>query len=390
MIFRRIAALLLCMLMAATALTGCVKTPKSPFVSSDPVNTESATEIIPQPVTLNFESAHAAFDLDTVMMTVNGKDLTWSELFYYIYSLINFMQQQGVSISSWSAEYSGGMSYMDYVLSNIMNYILDGAAVEYGAVQTDASISQEDLNAIQSVWDAEVDSAGGEEALIAQIEAEYGTKEIFMKNLETTYLKNACFITMYGENGSKLTDAEVADNTAEDGYLMAKHILFKTFITDDSGGGAPMSDTEKAAVREKAEGILAQLNSYAGDDFDAFFDELMVAYSEDTGGLAGFPQGYLFQDGDMVTAFYEEAAALEIGRISDIVETEIGYHVIYRIPINYDTTPMAYYNYGAYSLRYVTAASMFNAVVESWKNSLNVVCSDAYKSLDFDRIFAGG
>lgn len=395
----RITALLLCMLIASAVLTGCSQAVKSPFVSddavindpviNDPVITEGAAGT-PQPAMLNFEGARAAFDSKTVMMTVDGTDVTWDELYYYIYAFITYMQQNGVGITSWSADYSDGTSYEDYVLGNIITYIINNAAIDYGAVQIGASITEEDLSLIQAAWDAEAESVGGEEALITQIEAEYGTKELFLKIQEMPYLKNACFVMLYGENGNRLTDAEVADSTAEDGFYMAKHILLKTAIMDDTGSEKPMSDTEKVVVLEKAEEILNQLKSYTGSDFGTFFDELMFANSADKGGLAEFPQGYLYQEGDMVTAFYEAAAALEIGQLSDIVETEIGYHIIYRLPVNYDITPMAYYNYGPYSLRFLTAANMFNAVVDTWMNSLNVVYSDDYKALDFDKLFAAG
>ncbi|NLT14608.1 MAG: hypothetical protein GXY05_09730, partial [Clostridiales bacterium] len=343
----RITALLLCMLIASAVLTGCRQAVKSPFVSddavindpviNDPVITEGAAGT-PQPAMLNFEGARAAFDSKTVMMTVDGTDVTWDELYYYIYAFITYMQQNGVGITSWSADYSDGTSYEDYVLGNIITYIINNAAIDYGAVQIGASITEEDLSLIQAAWDAEAESVGGEEALITQIEAEYGTKELFLKIQEMPYLKNACFVMLYGENGNRLTDAEVADSTAEDGFYMAKHILLKTAIMDDTGSEKPMSDTEKVVVLEKAEEILNQLKTYTGSDFGTFFDELMFAKSEDKGGLAEFPQGYLYQEGDMVTAFYEAAAALEIGQLSDIVETEIGYHIIYRLPVNYDTT----------------------------------------------------
>jgi parvulin-like peptidyl-prolyl isomerase len=58
----------------------------------------------------------------------------------------------------------------------------------------------------------------------------------------------------------------------------------------------------------------------------------MTANTEDP-GVASYPDGYLFQSGEMVAEFEDATAALEIGQVSGIVETTYGYHIIYRIPI---------------------------------------------------------
>ena len=67
---------------------------------------------------------------------------------------------------------------------------------------------------------------------------------------------------MYGDKGSKLSDQDVADYTAEDGYLMAKHILMLTTTVDESGNQTPMTDAQKAKVKEKMEDILAAESLY--------------------------------------------------------------------------------------------------------------------------------
>jgi parvulin-like peptidyl-prolyl isomerase len=86
----------------------------------------------------------------------------------------------------------------------------------------------------------------------------------------------------------------------------------------------------------------------------------------------------------MVSQFYDGTKALQEGQFSpELVETDYGYHIIYRIPVNYDITPMKYSNYGTYSLRYITALSMFRSNIDTWQAALNVTNSDKYKSLDF-------
>jgi hypothetical protein len=388
---KKITALLLGAVMAAMVLTGCSQTTKSPFVSTEPVITPSPSSDAPAAsAALDVAGAYAALDPKTVMLTINGNDVTWDVFFYYINSYIYQLESQGNQLSDLSEVYMDDMTYKDYILENAEMLAMQYAALEYGAVQLGVSLTDTDKAAVQAAWDERVASAGGEDAFVAQLQAGYCSKELFMSLMGMRYLFNNCFASMYGENGSKLSDGEVADNTAQDGYLMAKHILMLTSKTDDSGNEIPLSEEEKAEVSAKMEDLLKQLKGYSGDDFDTYFNGLMNEYSQDPGGLSMFPDGYLFQDGDMVSAFFDATQALEIGQFSDIVESEFGFHIIYRIPVNYDVTPMMYSNSGSYSLRYLTAQNMFSAVVDTWVNSLNVVYSDPYKSLDFDKIFAAG
>jgi len=99
--------------------------------------------------------------------------------------------------------------------------------------------------------------------------------------------------------------------------VRAKHILLKTI--DDTG--APLSDDDIAAVKAKAEEVLAKAK--ANEDFNS----LVAQYSEDT---ASVPQNgeLTFTRGQMVTEFEEAAFSMQPGEVSDLVETRYGYHII--------------------------------------------------------------
>lgn len=390
MMVRKMTAMLICAILLTAILTGCTQTEKSPFVSDDPAASASpSSDASAVPTAIDIAGAYASVDPSTVMLTVNGENVTWEMFFYYVNATIYDIQSQGYIISNLSDIYMDGVTYKDYILDTATNITLQYAAIKYGAEQLQVSLSDADKEAVQASWDERVTSAGSEEAFVAQLQENYCTKDLFMELMGMRYLFSQCFNSMYGEDGSKLSDEEVADYTAEDGYLMAKHILMMTKKTDDAGTETTMTDTEKAEVYAKMEDILNQLKSYDGDDFDTFFDELMNNSSEDPGKIS-YPDGYLFQDGDMVTAFYDTTSSLEIGAFSDIIESEFGYHIIYRLPINYDVTPIAMSNSTTYTLRLLTAQNMFSAVADTWMNSLEVAYSDQYNALDLEKLFAVG
>jgi peptidyl-prolyl cis-trans isomerase D len=83
------------------------------------------------------------------------------------------------------------------------------------------------------------------------------------------------------------------------------------------------SDQDKAQVRKKAEAVLAQVRKSPGS-----FAEVARKVSEDPGSASkGGDLGY-FSRGMMVGSFENAAFQLKLNQISDLVESEFGYHII--------------------------------------------------------------
>lgn len=104
-----------------------------------------------------------------------------------------------------------------------------------------------------------------------------------------------------------------------DEKVTVKHILVE-FEKDEQGN---VSDEAKAAAKKEAEEVLAKVK--AGEDFD----KLIEQYNDDPGAT---DEGYTFaNDGSMVQEFADASFALEIGDVSELVETPYGYHIIKRL-----------------------------------------------------------
>jgi len=96
--------------------------------------------------------------------------------------------------------------------------------------------------------------------------------------------------------------------------VRASHILFEM----------PDADPEAAAARRKEAERVRALALEEGADFAALARE----YSEGPSGPQGGDLGFFPREGAMVEPFAQAAFELEVGQVSDLVETQFGLHVI--------------------------------------------------------------
>jgi peptidyl-prolyl cis-trans isomerase C len=171
------------------------------------------------------------------------------------------------------------------------------------------------------------------DAKLAQGKARFKDEEDFknaIKDLEMDekqlreYTRRDILITRFVESSfvSKVTvpEAEVRafyDKNPEkfkrDESVRASHILI--------GSDATSTADEKKMAREKADKLKKELAG--GADFAVLAKANSTCPSAPQGGDLGF-----FGKGQMVPAFEKAAYALKPGEISDVVETQFGYHII--------------------------------------------------------------
>lgn len=113
----------------------------------------------------------------------------------------------------------------------------------------------------------------------------------------------------YDENPSRFEQPE---------QVRASHVLIGT---QDQVTGAELTEEQKKAKRKVADDIRKR--AAAGEDFA----KLAKEYSDDPGSKDNGGE-YTFPRGKMVAAFEAAAFSLNTNQVSDVVETQFGYHII--------------------------------------------------------------
>jgi len=119
-------------------------------------------------------------------------------------------------------------------------------------------------------------------------------------------------VSVTEEDSRKYYDQNL-DKFTRDETVRASHIL--------CGIDPKATAEEKKKAREKAEKLRKDLTG--GKDFAAMAKENSTCPSSQQGGDLGY-----FGKGQMVPSFEQAAFALKPGEISEIVETQFGYHII--------------------------------------------------------------
>lgn len=315
---------------------------------------------------------------DTVVGTVGGYEITAAELLYWLNSAIeNYLTQFsaiGLTSIPWDTELDGAT-----VEEIILQSALEASAFyrllpELGAAEG-LTLHQEDLDDMNSQLEG-FDQEMGAEMTEHRLWYQMMTREQFVRMYESGLMFAQLQELYYGEGSEGYpTDAEVLAYAQDQmGVYRAKHILLLTkdmeqTVTNEDGttGYAPLDDATVAEKKALADDLLAQLR--AAEDPIALFDELMNQYSEDT-GLAANPDGYTTYKGYMVPEFEETALALKDGEISEVVESDYGYHIILRLPLD----PADY--------RDAMVEGLMQERVSQWLEENEIQTNEAFEQID--------
>ncbi|MBE7054189.1 MAG: hypothetical protein E7391_07950 [Ruminococcaceae bacterium] len=262
--------------------------------------------------------------------TINGIEITDDVYAYFMHVMEqDVLQSSGATDYNafWDTKDANGKKGIDVLRESTREYIvslcvLNAKAKDFGIALTEEEKAQIDTQI------ANERKAMGEKTFKEQLK-KFGATEDTLKRVNELELIADKVTQKLTETDDRLqiTDEEATAYITEKGYITAKHILFNTTNPET---GEPLSDEAKAELKVVVQETLDKINS-GEQDYDAVMNEL----SEDP-GLQSNPDGYFFKKGEMVAPFEDAAYKLEVGQISEIVESDYGFHIIKRVEDNLD------------------------------------------------------
>ena len=270
---------------------------------------------------------------DEIVVSVDGNGASAELLTYQIGSncayldyMLGMYSGSGLDLDS---PLPSGDDPQEYVREQSLYMLKQLLVLENIAAQYDVTLSEEDEAELAAERAKLVEESGGEDAYRGEFYKLGFSEAGYDRLARSGYLYNALY-DMYNTPGAAFyaSDDVLHAYAAGLGWITADHILLSTV---DPATRQPLDEAVVAEKRALAEDILAQLRKSA--DPVALFAELADQYSEDPGRAAN-PEGYTFTEGTMVESFDAAARALKEGEISDIVESEYGYHILLRRPLD--------------------------------------------------------
>ena len=300
---------------------------------------------------------------NTTLATVNGEKITKADFDYYYYVVKQTMlSEANVSATGatefWKETEIDGKNAGDVAKERALEEAVKMVVQKQKAGEMGITIDEEGKKIINQQKSTIINNLGGRGQYESALKDMGMTKESLDAFMEHSYYSGMLYAKMTTEDEKYAVANETADAYTMENNISAKHILFSTV---DESGLALLAD-DIAAKKKLADDTLAKIK--AGADFDSLMNEL----SEDP-GLATNPNGYEFGRGEMVASFENAAFALPVNGVSEIVESNYGYHIIKRVPRNFDAETLN-------SLRESSiddiCFDIFEEDIEKWKNEAKV------------------
>jgi len=263
--------------------------------------------------------------VDSVAVTVSGQPIMESDIDEFLMTIVK-AQTGGQSVPESALAPMRERMRPQILEALIDDRLLDAEVKQAKLTASDEALTRElesDLNAYL------VRSGTTREEFAAQVQSQLGKtyKEFVDERVADPDFKSAVLQTKLLEKEYpkevQVSADEIKARYEQDrerayskpAMVKASHILFEVEPS--------ASDEQKAAARKKAEDVLAEARQ-PGADFAALAAKYSACPSKAHGGDLGF----FPREGAMVEPFAAVAFALKPGEISNVVETQFGYHII--------------------------------------------------------------
>ena len=236
-------------------------------------------------------------------------------------------------------------------------YATISLAADYGITPEDGDIKAAAAEYIDSVRDYY-----GASGYTAELEKNFMTDKVFDFLVRVDGTEDKLFAAMTAEGGAiESGDEALLAIFRGDAFVRVKQI----FIENDAGESVEDN-------RALADEVLAEYRG--GVDFAT----LIGRYSEDFSMPA---DGYYFTHGEMTAAFEAAAFALGEGEVSEVVESDDGFHILLRLPKD-ESYVTAHFD----ELKSQYQNAQFYAQIDARAAKLTVTEADYVRALDAKEI----
>lgn len=278
-LYKKIITLVLAVVLVLSALTGCG-------------DSESGTKVV---FTTGFGKNE--------VFRIGDETCTKEELMVYLTTTQNqYESVYGAEIWNTSLD---GVTLEENVKETVLAKIAQIKTMYLLALEKELSLDEQEEEAVKLAADEYFQSLN---------EVEIQQMGVELETIENLYLEYALADKVY-QHIIQDVNPEISDDEAR--TITVQHIYIRTWTTDNAGERITYSDTAKKAAYEKA----LEIRQLAVDG-EHDFTELASKYSEDSNIT------YSFGKGEMDEAYETAAFMLETDEISQVVETEMGYHII--------------------------------------------------------------
>lgn len=335
---------------------------------------------------------------DTVM-TVDGVDVSFDEYMYYLNTaastLISYYQASTGGGVDWDGVciYDKTKTNAEWCINEALYNAAQGCVImskgkSMNALPTDEQLKslEDNISTIRKNYE---ESDDPDAAFADALNGQGFTLESFKAVNKINFTLSNIFTSLYGENGEKLSEEKLQTYIEENGYMTSAHILFRTKedVKGENGQTTQeeLSDSAKAEKKAQAEKLCKELKAIKDDTQrkEKFF-EYMKEYSEDP-GKESFPNGYCFTEGTMVEEYTDTTRELKNYEVSDVVESDFGYHIIMRLPTVSSDVDTA--NQYGYTLGQMASSYDFDEEMKTWDVTDKAKFNSGYKSFDFTQFF---
>src|SRR5574344_1703193 len=293
---------------------------------------------------------------EDVVFKIEDISCTKPEIMIYLVNTENIYDEVfGEKI--WKVPYEDGdieSRYKETILARISQI----KAMNLYAKEIGVSLNDEEKKNISMAANEYFSSLSNEEKQL------FNVSEDLLYNM---YAEFAVANKVY-EEVTKGVNPEISDDEAR--TVTIRSILIKTYNIDENGNKIQYSQQMKADAMKRAYEILGKIK--AGEEFEI----LEADYNEDE------KSSYSFARGVMPKVIEDAAFNLDEGEVSDVIESEYGYHII-KVISNFDEEQTDI------NKQLIVSKRKEEAFVETYDNYIKTLTSsinmDLWNSISYER-----